>query len=86
MFSVEPLLMRSNRYKRLLFFRLSSRPAMSELQYRTCNHSGEKTFDEQSRVLTYRGNTYRTRVFKIQAPVAESGSSVVGLFSSAAAA
>ena len=39
---------------------------MSQLQYRTCQHSGEKAFAEQSRLLTYRGNTYRTRVFQAQ--------------------
>jgi hypothetical protein len=39
---------------------------MSQLQYRTCQHSGEKAFSEQSRLLTYRGNNYRSRVFQAQ--------------------
>ena len=39
---------------------------MSQLQYRTCQHSGEKAFAEQSLLLTYRGNTYRSRVFQAQ--------------------
>ena len=44
----------------------STAAPMSDLQYRTCQHSGEKAFAEQSRLLTYRGNTYRTRVFQAQ--------------------
>ena len=59
---------------------------MSDLLYRTCKHNGEKSFDEQSRLLTYRGNTYLTRVFKIQAPVSEAGANVVELFSASRAA
>ncbi len=39
---------------------------MADLQYRTCKHDGEKSFDQGSRVLTYRGNAYRTRVFEAQ--------------------
>ena len=42
---------------------------MSDLQYRACQHSGEKVFAEQSCLLTYRGNTYRTRVFQAQQSV-----------------
>ena len=53
---------------------------MSDLQYRTCQHSGEKVFAEQSRLLTYRGNTYRTRVFQAQQSVNGNNSNVVELF------
>ena len=53
---------------------------MSDLQYRTCQHSGEKVFAEKSRLLTYRGNTYRTRVFQAQQSVNGSNSNVVELF------
>ena len=50
---------------------------MSDLQYRTCQHSGEKVFGGQSRLLTYRGNTYRTRVFLAEQSV-KGGPSIVG--------
>ena len=53
---------------------------MSDLQYRTCQHSGEKVFAEPSRLLTYRGNTYRTRVFQAQQLVNGNNSNVVELF------
>ena len=53
---------------------------MSDLQYRTCQHGGEKVFAEKSRLLTYRGNTYRTRVFQAQQSVNGSNSNVVELF------
>ena len=53
---------------------------MSDLQYRTCQHSGEKVFAEQSRLLTYRGNIYRTRVFQAQQSVNGNNSNVVELF------
>ena len=53
---------------------------MSDLQYRTCQHSGEKVFAEQSRLLTYRGNTYRTRVFQARQLVNGNNSNVVELF------
>ena len=54
---------------------------MSDLQYRTCQHSGEKVFGGQSsRMLTYRGNTYRTRVFQAQQSVNGGSSNVVELF------
>ena len=59
---------------------------MSDLLYRTCKHNGEKSFDEQSRLLTYRGNTYLTRVFKIQASASEAGANIVELFSASRAA
>ena len=52
---------------------------MSHLQYRTCQHSGEKVFAEQSRVLIYRGNTYRTRVFQAQQLVNQADATVVEL-------
>ena len=52
---------------------------MSDLQYRTCQHSGEKVFAEQSRLLTYRGNTYRTRVFQAQQLVNQADATVVEL-------
>ena len=55
-------------------------PPMSDLQYRTCQHSGEKVFGGQSRLLTYRGNTYRTRVFQAQQSVNGGSSNVVELF------
>ena len=53
---------------------------MSHLQYRTCQHSGEKSFAEQSRLLTYRGNIYRTRVFQAQQVVNQADVTVVELF------
>ena len=55
-------------------------PLLSDLQYRTCQHSGEKAFGGQSRLLTYRGNTYRTRVFQAQQSVNGGSSNVVELF------
>ena len=53
---------------------------MSDLQYRTCQHSGEKVFAGQFRLLTYRGNTYRTRVFQARQLVNGNNSNVVELF------
>ena len=37
-----------------------------KFQYRAVQHSGSKRFEDQSRVLTYRGATYQTRVFQAQ--------------------
>jgi hypothetical protein len=37
-----------------------------QLQYRSVQHDGEKRFDDQPRVLTYRGATYQTRVFDVR--------------------
>ena len=59
---------------------------MSQLQYRTCKHSGEKAFAEQSRQLTYRGNTYRTRVFRAQQLVNAEEELIVELFQAQRAA
>jgi hypothetical protein len=41
-------------------------PMADQLQYRSVQHDGEKRFDDQPRVLTYRGATYQTRVFDVR--------------------
>jgi len=41
-------------------------PMAHDLRYRAIQHNGEKKFDDQPRVLTYRGATYQTRVFQAQ--------------------
>ena len=60
-------------------------PVMADLQYRTCKHDGEKSFDQGSRVLTYRGNAYRTRVFEAQISAFESVTDAAELLSSSPA-
>ena len=37
-----------------------------KFQYRAVQHNGSKRFEDQTRVLTYRGATYQTRVFQAQ--------------------
>jgi len=37
-----------------------------KFQYRAVQHSGSKRFEDQTRVLTYRGATYQTRVFEVR--------------------
>ena len=37
-----------------------------KFQYRAVQHNGLKRFDDQPRVLTYRGATYQTRVFEVR--------------------
>ena len=41
-------------------------PMAVQLLYRLVQHDGEKRFDDQPRVLTYRGATYQTRVFDVR--------------------
>ena len=41
-------------------------PMTDKLQYRAVQHNGLKRFDDQPRVLTYRGATYQTRVFEVR--------------------
>ena len=37
-----------------------------KFQYRAVQHNGSKRFEDQPRVLTYRGATYQTRVFEVR--------------------
>ena len=37
-----------------------------KFQYRAVQHNGSKRFEDQTRVLTYRGATYETRVFEVR--------------------
>ena len=41
-------------------------PMSDNFQYRAVQHSGSKRFEDQTRVLTYRGATYQTRVFQVR--------------------
>mgnify|MGYP001304722214 CR=1 FL=1 len=41
-------------------------PMADQLQYRSVQHDGKKRFDDQPRLLTYRGATYQTRVFEVR--------------------
>ena len=41
-------------------------PMSDKFQYRAVQHSGSKRFEDQTRVLTYRGATYQTRVFEVR--------------------
>jgi|TARA_B100001741_G_scaffold306438_2_gene299893 hypothetical protein len=41
-------------------------PMADQLQYRSIQHDGKKRFDDQPRLLTYRGATYQTRVFEVR--------------------
>ena len=44
-----------------------SYPMSDKFQYRAVQHAGSsKRFDDQPRVLTYRGATYQTRVFEVR--------------------
>ena len=37
-----------------------------KFQYRAVQHNGSKRFEDQARVLTYRGATYQTCVFEVR--------------------
>ena len=41
-------------------------PMSDKFQYRAVQHNGSKRFEDQTRVLTYRGATYQTRVFEVR--------------------
>ena len=41
-------------------------PMSDKFQYRAVQHNGSKRFEDQARVLTYRGATYQTRVFEVR--------------------
>ena len=43
-----------------------SHPMSDKFQYRAVQHNGSKRFEDQPRVLTYRGATYQTRVFEVR--------------------
>ena len=45
---------------------LSPLPMTDKFQYRAVQHNGLKRFDDEPRVLTYRGATYQTRVFEVR--------------------
>ena len=41
-------------------------PMSDKFQYRAVQHNGSKRFEDKTRVLTYRGATYQTRVFEVR--------------------
>ena len=53
----------SVRYQDVFFH---SHPMSDKFQYRAVQHNGSKRFEDQTRVLTYRGATYQTRVFEVR--------------------